>query len=126
MEYLSSLNNDDFLKISLEIYDTIKFVSNHYPNFKEWYEKVLKEIPEGTRDIIFIRNERELKGFIIIKNSINEKKICSLYIKENFRKIGLATKLIEESFKVLKTTTPIISIPKETIKEFLYFIKKYN
>ena len=124
------LSNDEFKKLVTSIFKTTKFISDDYPNYKDWfYNKQIPGIASGERDILFIRNPENLNniiGIVALKNTLEEQKICTLYVKGKYRKMGIGTILIEEAMKYLNTTTPVIEIPAYKLIMFKSFIKRYN
>ena len=126
VEFLSSFSLDEFKLISNDIYLNLHHIKRQYRGLDYWFEKVLKEIDGIKREIIFIRDKENIKGFIILKNTIEEKKICGIYVKEEFRNNGVGSLLIEEGLKFLKEKKPIITIPLYNLDSFKVFIEKYN
>ena len=124
------LDKAEFKKLVTTIFNTTKFISDDYPNYKNWfYNKQIPGIALGERDILFIRNPEKLKeiiGIVALKNTLEEQKICTLYVKGKYRKMGIGTILIEEAMKYLNTPTPIIEIPAYKLVMFKSFIKRYN
>ena len=90
-------------------------IKNLYPNFDEWFDKVLKEIEEDNtkREILFFINDDvsgiNIDGITILKNTEEEKKICYLYILfyEDVENI------FEEIYNYLGIETPLITVEKE-------------
>ena len=127
MQFISALSEKEFNIVFNEIYEISKFMSNQYPNFEYWFkEKVKKTIKEKEGDIIFYRKDEEIQGFVIVKNTKIEKKICTIYVKKEFRELNIGSKLIEEAIVYLGTLKPLITIPEKNIDQFKYFIKRYN
>lgn len=90
-------------------------IKNLYPNFDEWFDKVLKEIEEDNikREILFFgnvdSNGLQIEGIAILKNTEEEKKICYLYISfyEDVENV------FEEIYNYLGIETPLITVEKE-------------
>ncbi len=124
------LDREEFKKLVTNIFKTTKFITDDYPNYKNWfYNKQVPGIASGERDVLFIRNPQKLNEIIAIialKNTLEEQKICTLYVKDKYRKMGIGTMLIEEGMKYLNTPTPVIEIPAYKLIMFKSFIKRYN
>lgn len=124
------LDKDEFKNLVTTIFKATKFITDDYPNYKEWfYNKQIPGIATGERDILFIRNPEKLKeiiGIIALKNTLEEQKICTLYVKGKYRKMGIGTLLIEEAMKYLGTLNPVIEIPSYKLIMFKSFIRRYN
>lgn len=63
---------------------------------------------------------------IIIKDDKGEKKLCQIYTNEEYRKRGICHSLLEESFAILGTDKPKITIPQFRLDEFNNIISKYG
>lgn len=106
-----------------------QYIKNLYPNFDEWFNKVLKEIEEDNtkREILFFgnidSNGLQIEGITILKNTEEEKKICYLYasFSEDVENI------FEEIYNYLGTETPLITVEKEIFEiKYRYILKPLN
>ena len=102
----SNIENQEELFILLDKLN--KIVENHndcYPNINEWLNKVKSDLKLGTRIIIIEWINNEVAGFCILKNT-KEKKVCFLFVSENYQKVGIATKLFkwQRNFSFRKTS----------------------
>lgn len=123
IKYLSqNINNE----IILKIYDTTKFLEKQYPNYNYWFEKIKNEIDGTNREVIYVEIESEIIGLIILKNTKEEKKICTLFVKEKYRNKGIGNILLGKGFDFLQTSIPLITIPENKVYLFERIIKKYN
>ena len=103
-----------------------------YPKFEEWFNKILIEnlnFP-NKREIFFCINKEKLLinicGIMILKNYKEEKKICTLYVLENFRNKKIGSQMMKKSFEYLGTNKPFITIPEEEYLNFKVLLNKYN
>ena len=119
----------EILKEEFKTRTSKQHIKNLYPNFDEWFEKVLKEIEEDNtkREILFFgnidNNGLQIDGITILKNTEEEKKICYLYISfyEDVENI------FEEIYNYLGTETPLITVEKEMFeKRYKYILKPLN
>lgn len=126
--YIKKTNQEDFINIANEIYELTTHLNDTYPGYKEWfYEKQIKGCLTQNRNIIFIRNkEGKIIALSCLKKEQEEKKICTLFILDKYRKQGLGSLLIEESMKFLETTKPLITLTKDKLPMFKKIITKYN
>ena len=71
---------NDVLVLSLK-------VKEDYPDYKEWYQtKQIPGIYDNTRNIIIAHIGNRLVGFISLKKTETEKKICTFYVEKTFQK----------------------------------------
>lgn len=122
----SDLNTREILKEILKNKTSSQILKNAYPNFDEWFEKVLKEIEEDNtkREILFFGdvniNGFQIEGIAILKNTEEEKKICYLFIYSDED----MDNIFEEIYNYLGTETPLITLEKEIFEnKYKYFLK---
>lgn len=108
-------------------------LNQFYPRFQEWYQKVLEEMKNSSdkRQILLkIKGinptKAQLMGFCIIKNSPEEKKICTIYINPQFRKKGYATELINKAIGKLGIQKPLFTINEKLDPSFQKIIQKFK
>ncbi|MBR1925761.1 MAG: GNAT family N-acetyltransferase [Clostridia bacterium] len=113
-----------------KLYNMTDFISIDYPKHKSWfYAKHLPETLEENsgRDIIFAQDENgKFYGTAFIKQDELEKKICTLFVDEDARGLGIGTKLVEKSMEILGTTKPMITLAEYKLPMFEGLIKKYD
>ena len=126
---LSSLidNHKLFGKFAQAAYFATDCVCKDYPKHFEWYWT--KEIPRvfnGTGEVIICTINNNVAGVTFLKKDNAESKICTLLVVENYRGKHIATKMLEQAFKYLGTTKPLITIAEYKSSTFENIIKKYN
>lgn len=110
-----------------KLYNVTKRLELDYPNHYHWFhEKFCKELDGKAREIIFCLNDGIPVGIVFLKNSKDEKKICTIYVEKAYRNIGIGTQLLLKSFTFLNTTKPLITMPEYKVKDFENIIKTYN
>ena len=125
MLILSKLNEKNFSKATNELFLNTQFNLEQYPGYLQWYYcKNIPRILSGLGEGLFDLDTYLLKGLIFIK--YDEKKISTLYVDEEYRRNGLGQKMLEDSFKLLGTDKPLITIPEKKLFMFERFIKDYN
>ncbi len=118
-------NTPDFINLVNEIYELTSFLENDYPNFNDWFfNKQIKNL-KTTRTTLFVQDNKKIIAVAHLKND-NEKKICTIYVREDKRNLKIGTSLLNKSFEILNTTSPIITFKKHKLKEFESIINKYN
>lgn len=111
---------DQVLKISI-------LVKNDYPDYKNWYLNT--QIPglyDNTRNIIIAHIKNRIVGFVSLKKTKEEKKICTFYVEKSFRKNQIGTILVKKANEYLETDKPLITIPLNKLNEFTRIGEKYN
>ena len=102
------------------------FFSSVYPGFSDWLaDRVLPGILEGERTIVFEERHRKVVGFLILKHTADEQKLCTLRVREGLQKRGLGIRLFETAFEFLGTERPLLSVADVNLgafqKIFRYF-----
>lgn len=125
-EYLGK-EHKIFSYIVSKAYEITEESDKDYKERFTWYwKKVVPDIIRGTRNIFLAIIDDDIAGCAILKGEETEKKICTLFVLDEYRNNGIATALLEESFKFLGTTTPLITIPEYKVSMFVPIIRKYD
>ena len=129
-DYIQNTNEEEFMNLTIKIYMITDFICEDYPKYKEWYfNKQLSAINSEKRNILFVRNpdnQDDIIAMACLKKEKVEKKICTLYVSYKYRGLGIGTAIIEEAFKWLETTKPLITITDYKLDMFKPIIDKYN
>ena len=113
-----------FSYIISKAYEITEGTDKDYKDRFLWYwKKVLPGVLDGTRDVFLVKSN---SGCAVLKKEDSERKICTLFVLDEYRGMGIATALLEEAFKYLGTTTPLITIPEYRVEQFIPIIKKYG
>ena len=63
-------------------------VKTEYPEYKTWFLTTQTPgIYDGTRNIIIAHIKDRIVGFVSLKKTAEEKKICTFYVEKNIEKI---------------------------------------
>ena len=90
--------------------ETVKY-KNDYPNYEEWFwDKQVRGLFDGNRDIIVAIKNNKVIGISNIKNTLEEKKICTLTVDKRYRMKTVGSKLVDISTLMLGTATPVITM----------------
>lgn len=113
-------------EISLSLLKTLfGKVGESYPNFNSWLEqKVLPDLKSGNRDLIISSIKGEIAGFVLIKDS--EKKVCTIFVKSEYRNKGIADKLLSIAKEKLGTNYPKLTVGKKNYPMFKKLFDKHN
>lgn len=103
----------------LAIFRFLYEAKNYYPSFDSWYfQKVIPEARIGKREIISEVRDGKIVGVMILKNTSEEKKICSLRVSDEFQNHGLGVRMFEKAFKILETDKPFLTVSEEKLPSF--------
>lgn len=121
---LQSYTKNSFL-LELYIRKIESEILNNYPHFKEWFKRFKYELEKGIRSFILAFENNEVIGAVLLKHCLHENKICLFHVKENYRRMGVGTTLMEQALFKLKR--PVGITCNEKI-EYLFFpfLSKFN
>ena len=129
-DYIGKVKKDELIKLASDIYMITDFICKDYPNHRNWYiNKQFPGIFGEQRNILFTRNPdnpEEIISMACLKKDEEEKKICTLYVSDKCRGLGIGTAIIEESMKWLGTRKPLITIADYKLGMFEPIIRKYG
>lgn len=100
-----------------------------YPNFSLWIEKVFCELKSSDKRRIILAIDGDffhILGVAIIKNTSQEKKICTLRVLREYQGQGIGTVLLESAIKALQDPRPLITVSELQIDIFKPFLEKYG
>lgn len=101
----------------LEIF--LKDLIFEYPLHDIWYRKMINSMYlYQEREILLAVEKDIIIGTAILKNTASEKKICTLRVDKNYQKRGIGRALIIQSFEILQTERPIITVSSNKYQEF--------
>lgn len=99
-----------------------------YPFFLVWLHKVFEELRISEKRIILIccdsDNVFDIKGVAILKNTLEERKICTLRVLPPYRHQGIGTLLLKKSIEILKDQYPLITVSGIHMNSFGPFLRK--
>lgn len=115
------------IREELELYELLKDMPLEYPNFWEWFgTKVIPGLADGTRRIFTRRVDNKLAGVAIVKKTENERKLCTLFVKEEYASRGTGLFLLDASLKFLETDTPNLTVPLSKLEKFERIFERYE
>ena len=97
-----------------------------YPQLNKWYREVfLVGLMQKERAYIIAQDDRKLVGCALLKKTPGEKKICSLYVKSDYRKKGIGEQMLKMALSELGKN-PEISISQINIHFFQPLLERYG
>lgn len=95
------------------------FLRGSYPDFDSWlFDKVLPGIVNGERTFLIEMRANEVAGFMILKHSLSEKKLCTLRVRPEYESLGMGVRLFETAFEILETERPLLSVSEKVMPKF--------
>lgn len=67
-----------------------------------------------------------LAGCALLKDEIDEKKLCCLFVDKSYRGQKIASKLVEDSFELLKTNKPVMTVSQQNLGMLQKLINRYG
>lgn len=108
------------------IFSLTKSLRQTYPNYKNWYEKTFLEgLKKGERGIIVALDGTKIVGCALIKNTSDEKKLCTLFVHPNYRRQGIGEQLLQTSIQKLGQN-PLVSVSQENRSFVDGLFRKFN
>lgn len=102
-------------------------VKDDYLDYRTWYQTIqIPGIYNGTRNIIIAHIKERIVGFISLKKTSEEKKICTFYVEKNFRRNKIGMLLAAKAVEYLEEDKPLITIPLDKLNEFAHIAAKYD
>ena len=99
--------------------------ANYYPNFSDWFNKVVLEITDGIRSIIIVRKSNRILGIAILKHSPAENKICTFWVNPESRKRHVGSAMLLHCCSLF-SNNPTISMPDYLLWDFCGFMKCFS
>lgn len=98
----------------------------NYPHFEEWLEHVFVMTRTYERTIVICEYDKRIVGLAILKDTSDEKKICTIRVAEEYRRQGIGTYLINEARKILQEDYPLVTVSDEHIGVFRKFLNRFG
>ena len=126
--HIGKISVAEFMSLAKSIYKITEFIHNDYQKYKTWYFcKQLPRVFTPNGDILFAKsNDGNIVGMACLKKVKEEKKICTLYVLEEYRNQHLGTRLVDASIGFLGTTKPFITFADYKLPMFQPIIDKYG
>ena len=128
-KYVGIITEEELMFLATKIYLLTDFICNDYSKYKEWYFN--KQLPEtintDKRNILFVRDSKNMIiSMACLKKDETEQKICTLYVSDKYRGLGIGEAIVEEAIKWLGTTKPLITFADYKLEMFKPIINKYG
>ena len=127
--YLYTSLSQELKKIyQSEIYKFLYRLVFEYQGFRSWYQRLYTEEFElkYNREIIICEDQFQIVGVAIIKNDLQEKKICTLRVTREYQHQGIGHNLVEMCMQQLHTDKPMITLHTSKLNQFEKLLNYYN
>ncbi|EGQ8447185.1 GNAT family N-acetyltransferase [Vibrio alginolyticus] len=89
-------------------------VSGLYPSFDAWFNfRFKRNFSSGNRIVIAAMSGSTIAGVALLKKTESEHKICTLFVREEFRGLGVGRQLLTKAIENLKGNKIGISVAEE-------------
>ena len=109
-----------------QLWHFLRPIESYYPRSWEWFKRVYPEIESFDRPLFMAIEDSQIVGVAIVKDIPKEQKICTLLVKEGFRRQGIGSKLLRLIIDIHRIETPYITIPEEELSTYSTFLAKYS
>lgn len=111
-----------------QVLDLTHTIGGTYPGHKQWLnDKFMQGLKKGDgRAYCFAVAGRRLTGVSLLKNTAAEKKICCLFVLPDYRRMGIASKLIQSSFEILNTQKPLMTVSNNNLEQLQPLLKHFG
>lgn len=111
-----------------EIYKFLGRLIFEYQGFRGWYNGLFAENLElqPNREIIICEDQFRIAGVAIVKNDLQEKKICTLRVAREYQRQGIGHRLVELCMHQLHTDKPMITLHKSKLSQFEKLLDYYD
>lgn len=114
-------------QLAIGVYNSLVTLEQEYPDFKKWFfGSVVPELESGHRNLFVAYYDKKIAGILITKDSLEEKKICTLRVSPECRNAGIGTQLMAVAISTLNTAKPLITVSDDHISEFLKLFNNFG
>lgn len=100
------------------VYEMLSPLEKEYPDFEHWfYATIVPGLRVGSRKIFVASFSDEIAGVLILKDA-NEKKICTLRVLPEYRRMGVGRQLMQRAVQILNIDRPLITVSDMHLDEF--------
>ena len=143
--HLSNRYNLQHFGLYQQIPILTKTIAESYPGHLEWIDKkFLRHLHDSTRGYSFsvdydvpvrvpnllhpgqMLDSYHLSGCSLLKNTKDEKKICCLFVDPAYRGQGIASQLIKNSFAILNTEKPLMTVSEHNLPQLQKLIDRFG
>lgn len=118
--------DSEIARTSASAFQRLEHLSGFYPGFCEWYHgKVIPGLLAQRRKIFLRLDGNKVLGVAIAKRG-GEPKLCTLWVADEARALGVASCLAKDAFDWIGTSKPLFTVPEERLLEFRGLLRKWE
>jgi hypothetical protein len=110
-----------------QIFSELSSIHGMYPGFRNWFfEKGTISSPSEQRVVFINKIATRIAGVAIAKRCVLERKLCTLWVADDARGLGVASDLAVSVFDWIETSHPLFTVPEERISEFQGLLRSWR
>ena len=108
-------------------WEALQHLEGCYPGFRTWYwGKVVPGLSRGERCLLVKSHGHRVLGVAISKRDLNEAKLCTLWVSQAARTLGVGRELMQGAIDWLEDDLPLFTVPAERIDAFGPLLKRFR
>jgi predicted GNAT family N-acyltransferase len=120
-------DNSQLSSFQEDIFITLVESQEWYPEIFNWYcQKFVPGLVDSSRFILKYHVGNNVAGIALLKKDAQEKKICTLRVKSQYRNNGVGKALFGRCLEILDTEKPMITVSAERLCYFSNIFKYYD
>lgn len=112
--------------LSIAVNEALWPLNAEYPFFAIWYKNLFSAslTLDNDREILLCLDNKRVAGVAILKYS--EQKVCTLRVSKGYRGRSIGTRLLTNSFELLDTSRPLITVRSTRLKEYQRLFERFG
>lgn len=107
------------LPIEDRAFGVLEWLECEYPGFSDWYwTTVVPGISTGERRLATVERGGRVVGVGISKRTSSERKMCTIWVDQQFTGTGMGVRLMVDSMQWLGTSLPLATVSESRMNEF--------
>lgn len=106
------------------VYAHLSHLADIYPNFDVWFWRTAVPDVGSTRRIFVDDRGGQIRGVVIAKRSVDERKLCTVWVETPYRGQAVGARLMRKAMEWMDCQQPLISVPASRLSDFRTFFEK--
>ena len=109
-----------------DVFELTQAITQTYPNYSHWYHHTfLNGLKKGKRALIMAKEKGKLVGVALVKNTSEEKKLCTLFVRPENRRQGIGQCLLVQVLQELGQK-PLVSVSEQNMASVSSLFKRFK